>query len=79
MPSVRIPHECCQPAATALNWPPGGRPTWSPQQVMVLSVRNPHEWSQPVVTSALNCPPGASPSLLEPQQVMVPSVRNPHE
>ena len=41
-------------------------------QVMVPSVRNPHEWNPPAVT-VLNCPPGASacPPSLEPQQVMV--------
>ena len=51
-----------------------------PQQVMVPSVRSPHEWNQPAVTAEY-CPSGAvaCPSALRPQQVMVPLVRSPHE
>ena len=51
-----------------------------PQQVMVPSVRSPHEYLSLAVT-ALNYPLGgvACPSSFLPQHSMVPSVRSPHE
>ena len=53
-------------------------PLLSPQQVTVLSVRNPHE-CQPPADTAVNEPDGPSvcPSVLRPQQVTEPSLRTP--
>lgn len=52
----------------------------SPQQSMVLSVRNPHECLPPAETW-VNDPEGASacPRELSPQHETVPSVRNAQE
>ncbi|MDE0138410.1 MAG: hypothetical protein OXQ26_07500 [bacterium] len=54
-------------------------PKWSPQHVIVPSVRNP----QPTDT-AVNDPAGVNDpeghfSLGSPQQLMVPPIRNPHD
>ena len=46
----------------------------------MLSVRNPHEWYDPVVTAVKFLSGGSVwPLPLKPQQTMVPSARNPHE
>ena len=61
---MRNPHVWNRAADICLNAPVGGEPwPWSlspmnPQQVMVPSVRNPHEWVEPDVT-AVNEPSGA--------------------
>ena len=82
VPSVRTP----QPAETAVNDPAGvndpeGHSSLgAPQQLIVLSVRSPHDRKAPAETS-VNDPERAfaCPKELSPQHLIVPSVRTPQE
>ncbi|MDE0370248.1 MAG: hypothetical protein OXI84_08955 [bacterium] len=82
VPSVRTP----QPTDTAVNNPAGVNDPdghfslGAPQQLIVLSVRSPHDRKLPAKTW-VNDPEGAfaCPRKLSPQHLMVPSLRNPHE
>ncbi|MDE0375621.1 MAG: hypothetical protein OXK16_06635 [bacterium] len=82
VPSVRTP----QPTDTAVNDPAGVNDPdghlslGAPQQLIVLSVRSPHDRILPAATW-VNDPEGAfaCPKKLSPQQRIVPSVRIPQE